>query len=133
MFQVSANLLFSVGVWQAFEQCNTGEPLNDLELGSGLFALLTGLHDFRATRHPADLGVDLKGFLPWRSMDEAEELPLFLVCPKQVPYLLPGLTIFAEQGDTAGLEVYAISKSEVTNVSLDYPTSLGGNGVLYEV
>ena len=60
MLQVGANLLFPVGVWQAFEQRNTSEPLNDLELCSGLFALLTSFHDFRATRHPANLGVDLK-------------------------------------------------------------------------
>ena len=66
-------------------------------------------------------------------MDEAVELPLFLVCPEQVPYLLPGLAVFAEQGDATRLEVYAISKSEVTNVSFDYPARLGGNGVLYEV
>lgn len=133
MLQVGANLLFSVGVWQALEQRDTGKPLDDLEPGSGLFALLAGLHDFRATRHPADLGFDLKRLLPRSAMDEAVEHPLFLVCPEQVSDLLPGLVVFAEQGDATRLEVDAIGKTEVPNVTLGYPASLGGDGVLYQV
>ena len=39
----------------------------------------------------------------------------------------------AEQGDAARLEVDAIGKTEVPNVALGYPASLGGDGVLYQV
>ena len=42
-------------------------------------------------------------------MDETVELPLFLVCPEQVPDLLPGLVVFAEQDDAASLEVLSLS------------------------
>ena len=66
-------------------------------------------------------------------MNEAVELPLFLVCPEQVPDLLPGLVVFAEQGDAARLEVDAIGKTEMPNVALGYPARLRGDGVLYQV
>ena len=66
-------------------------------------------------------------------MDEAVELPVLLVCPEQVPDLLPDLVVFAEQGDAARLEVDAIGKTEVPNVALGYPASLRGDGVLYQV
>ena len=63
-------------------------------------------------------------------MDEAVELPLLLVCSKQVPDLLPGFVVFAEQGDAARLEVDSICKPKVSNVALGCPASFGGDSVL---
>ena len=62
-------------------------------------------------------------------MDETVELPLFLVCPEQVPDLLPGLVVFAEQDDAASLEVDSLSKPKGSNVERGCPASLGGESV----
>ena len=131
MLQVGSYLVFTVSVRQALEQRDSSELLDDPVSGSGVFAPLAGLHYFGTTRHPPDLGVDVKRRFIRCAVDEAVKLPLLLICPKQVPYLLSGHIVFAKQGDPARLEVDTIGKTEMPNVALDCPSSLGGNSALY--